>query len=296
MRHPSLSFRPNLGAILLGGLLLSGCAVGPEDSTERNRSFWNLATIFSTEKEKAEVTPVDDPASEEARKEQNNFKNIPLIGGILAAIFNPKNLPKDEELAVDEDDKFETAPKDYRVPVRLTRITEDHLLADRAAPLLKVFHVNNGRLHAFSSPITIRGMAEDANGIASLKINGTLIPMRSRVFTKKLHVPFGEHQTLIEAEDNAGNVAYFQFKLVRKSARQNAARLRPGRGSIDIRPVRQPAPPPRLAAMKEPGVYMVLMAGSRAAHIVKMPNLKKCRAAVEFSTNAACTVHAGRSG
>ena len=151
MRHPSLSNRPKLGVVLLGGMLLSGCAVGPEDSTERNRSFWNLTAIFSTEKDK--VTPVDDPAREEASEEQGNLKNIPLIGGILAAIFKPENLPKDEELAVDNDDKFETAPKNYRVPVRLTRITEDHLLADRAAPLLKVFHVSNGRLHAFSSPV-----------------------------------------------------------------------------------------------------------------------------------------------
>ncbi len=287
-----------MGLILLGGLLLSGCAVGPEDSAERNRSFWNLTAIFSTAKEssketaKEDVTPVDDPSREEA----NDYKDIPLIGRILAAIFSPANLPKDEELAVDADDKKAATPKDYRVPVRLTRITEDHLLADREAPLLKVFHVTNGRLHAFSSPITIRGLAEDVNGIASLKINGRLVPMRSRVFAKKLHVPFGEHQTLIEAEDNAGNIAYFQFKLVRKSARQNAARLRPGRNSIDIRPVRKAVPPPRLAAMKEPGVYMVLMAGSAATHIVKMPNLKKCRAAVEFSTNAACTVHSGRSG
>ena len=118
--------------------------------------------------------------------------------------------------------------------MRLTRITEYHLLTDRVAPLLRVFHVTNGRLHSFSSPVTDRSIAEDTNGIASLKINGTPIPMRPHVFTKKLHVPLGEYQTLIEAENNSGNIAYFQFKLVRK-----------------------PEPPPRLAAIKEPGVYMV---------------------------------------
>ena len=72
--------------------------------------------------------------------------------------------------------------------------------------------------------------------------------MRSHVFAKKLRVPLGEHQTLIKAENNSGNIAYFQFKLVRK-----------------------PEPPPRLAAMKEPGVHMVQMAGSATTHIVKMP-------------------------
>jgi hypothetical protein len=50
MYHPSFSFRPKLGLILLGGLLLSGCAVGPEDGTKRNCRFWNLTAIFSTEK------------------------------------------------------------------------------------------------------------------------------------------------------------------------------------------------------------------------------------------------------
>jgi hypothetical protein len=211
--------------------------MAPPDS-----NFWNLTAIFSTEKE--EVTPVDDPA----REEVNDLKNIPLISPLLAAIFKLANLPKDEELTVDADDKYETAPKDYWIPVRLPRITEDHLLTDRVTPLLKVFHVTNGRLHSFSSPVTVRGIAEDTNGIASLKINGTPIPMRSRVFTKKLHVPLGEYQTLIKAENNSGNIAYFQFKLVRK-----------------------PEPPPRLAAMKEPGVHMVQMAGSATTHIVKMP-------------------------
>ena len=187
----------------------------------------------------------------------------------------------------------EAKSKKFKLPLRLARLTEDHLLEDRKAPLLKVFHVKNGRLHAFSSPVTIRGIAEDANGIVSLKINGKSVRMRSRVFSKKLYVPFGEHRTLVEAEDAAGNIAYFQFKLVRKSIRQNATLQRPGRASIDIKPVRKAQPTPRLSAMKEPGVYMVLMAGSAAAHIVKMPNLKQCREAVQYSTSAACTYHAG---
>ncbi|MFP6712470.1 MAG: hypothetical protein VB913_12330, partial [Rhodospirillales bacterium] len=100
----------------------------------------------------------------------------------------------------------------------LARLTEDYLLEDRKAPRLKVFHVKNGRLHAFSSPVTIRGIAEDANGIVSLKINGKPVRMRSRVFSKKLHVPHGEHMTLVEAEDAAGNIAYFQFRQIHQGS------------------------------------------------------------------------------
>ncbi|MBT3991097.1 MAG: hypothetical protein HON14_16655 [Rhodospirillaceae bacterium] len=297
---PRLSHRSIWATLILVSVLLSSCAVGPQDGAERGRNFWDFASIFSTPKD--ELTPVDDPSLDEIQdvekpKGTNALHKIPLIGPLLAALFStpPERakppLPGDEELAVDADKKAPT--KKFRVPLHLARLTQEHLLKDRQAPVLKVFHVQNGRLHAFSSSVTIRGIAEDASGIAALKINGKPIRLRSRVFAKKINVPMGIHQALIEAEDTAGNIAYFQFKLVRKAARQNAARNRPGRDSIDIRPVVEAKPAPRLAAMREPGVYMVLMAGSAAAHIVKMPNLKKCREAVQFSNNAACTYHTG---
>jgi len=303
MRLPCVSIRPLVVSLMLSSLLLAGCAVGPNEGSERGRNFWDLASIFSTPKD--EVTAVDDPSLEETegvdKSAATSLKDIPLIGPLLAALFSTpsqntnENLPEDEELAVDAEQKVTAGRNNFRVPLHLARLTDENLLEDRIAPSLKVFHVKNGRLQAFSSSVTIRGIAEDASGITSLKINGKPIRLNSRIFSKKLNVPMGIHQALVEAEDTAGNVAYFQFKLVRKVARQNATRHRPGRDSIDIRPIATPRPAPRLAAMREPGVYMVLMAGSTAAHIVKMPNLKKCREAVEFSNNAACTYHSGKT-
>jgi hypothetical protein len=50
---------------------------------------------------------------------------------------------------------------------------------------------------------------------------------------------------------------------------------------------------PRLEDQTDPGVYMVLLAGTPSAHIIRMNSMAQCREAVAYTENAACTFYPG---
>ena len=169
---------------------------------------------------------------------------------------------------------------------------------DSAPPKLNVLYVTNGRIRATGPQIWIRGTVEDDTDGVEVTINGQRAVVKDKSFQRRIAAPPGESNVTVRAKDIDGNVVTNRFVLVRNAPGQSlpAARAPIDITSSDYKMVEQTANDriPRIEDIAEPGVYMVLMAGTPTAHFVKMPNLAQCREAVEYSENAACTVHRGR--
>jgi hypothetical protein len=165
-------------------------------------------------------------------------------------------------------------------------------------PKLNVLYVSNGRIRAFGPQIWIRGTVEDDTDGIEVTINGQKAQVKDKSFQRRVSVPPGESDVLVRAEDADGNVTTSRFVLVRSGASQSLPAARPPAeiATPEYKLIEQPSLErvPRIEDVQDPGVYMVLMAGTPSAHFVKMPNLAQCREAVEYTENAACTFHRGR--
>lgn len=228
------------------------------------------------------ATIVEDPDSSFA----NGLQSLPLIGPMLAVLFG-NDLPGDEELAIDA---RAVAP---RTP------SEALAAADSTPPQLNILYVQNGRLRAYGASIVIRGTVDDETEVAEVTVNGQLASVKDRSFARRVRVPPGESRAVVRAEDRDGNVSFAQFTIQRSNAGQRQTVPRTIGANLttpEYRLVETYAerPIPRLEDMPESGVYMILLAGTPSAHIIKMPSLDQCREAVEYTDNAACTFHRGR--
>lgn len=171
-------------------------------------------------------------------------------------------------------------------------------------PKLNVLYVSNGRIRAYGPAIWIRGTVEDESDGVEVTVNGQKAQVKDRSFQRRVSVPPGESEMTVRAEDRDGNVTTSRFFLVRSgvgqslpAARPPAARQPAETAVTDSKFSVQSGPdnvPRSIEDVPDAGVYMVLMAGTASAHFVKMPNLAQCREAVEYTENAACTVHKGR--
>ena len=171
-------------------------------------------------------------------------------------------------------------------------------------PKLNVLYVANGRIRAYGPAIWIRGTVEDESDGVEVTVNGQKALVKDRSFQRRVSVPPGESEMTVRAEDSDGNVTTSRFLLVRSgvgqslpaarppAARSPAAELAASDSKFSVQS--GPDSVTKIEDVRDAGVYMVLMAGTASAHFVKMPNLAQCREAVEYTENAACTVHKGR--
>jgi len=205
-------------------------------------------------------------------------------GSLLANL-----LPQDDEAAIDERQLI----KDKRRVIPRTGV-------GGTPPRLNVLYVANGRIRAYGSHVIVRGTVDDDGAIAVVTINGRPAQVKERAFSRRLAVPLGETEVVVRAEDDDGNAAETRFTVVRAPAGQRLPPQRPVQvelSSPEYRYLETAAgvPSPRLEDLDEPGVYMILLAGTPSAHFVLMPSLAQCREAVEYTENAACAFHRGRN-
>ncbi len=235
------------------------------------------------------------PQSAETQRDSASLRTMPVIGPLVAVFSSPV---VDDEFAVDAREvtrrSTPATPSNIK-PVALPKAGS----GVGAPPKLNVLYVSNGRIRAYGPQIWIRGTVEDDADGVEVTINGLRASVKERSFQRRVSVPPGESDVVVRAEDADGNIVTSRFVLVRTSAGQSLPAARP---PVDVaapeyRLVEQPGLDriPRIEDIPDPGVYMVLMAGTPSAHFVKMPNLAQCREAVEYTENAACTFHRGRN-
>ena len=236
------------------------------------------------------------PQTAAPQRDGTGLRTSPAIGP-LAAVFSSPVV--DDEFAVDarEVTRRATAPSPSTGAVRPAALPKAGSGAS-APPKLNVLYVSNGRIRATGPQIWIRGTVEDDAEGVDVTINGLRASVKEKSFQRRISVPPGESDVVVRAEDADGNVVTTKFLLVRSTPGQSLPAARP---PIEIaqpeyRLAEQPAADkiPRIEDIPQAGVYMVLMAGTPSAHFVKMPNLAQCREAVEYTENAACTLHRGR--
>jgi len=203
-------------------------------------------------------------------------------------------LPQDDETAVDEREIARQGSKEAR------RRIIPRTGSGGTPPKLNVLYVANGRIRAYGSHVIVRGTVDDDGEIATVTINGRPAQVKDRAFSRRLPAPLGESEVVVRAEDDDGNAAETRFTIVRAAAGQRLPPQRPVQvelASPEYRYMETASgiPGPRLEDLDEPGVYMILLAGTPSAHFVRMPGLAQCREAVEYTENAVCTFHRGRN-
>lgn len=165
-------------------------------------------------------------------------------------------------------------------------------------PKLNVLYVANGRIRAYSPYVIVRGTVDDDGTVVEVLINGKPAQLKDRSFSRRVAAPLGETEVVVRAEDEDGNATEARFALVRVPPGQKLVAQRPqpqDSASPEYRYYETASgAAPRLADVGEPGVYMILLAGTPSAHFVKMPSLAQCREAIEYTENAACAFHRGR--
>ncbi|NQV56644.1 MAG: hypothetical protein HQ503_12360 [Rhodospirillales bacterium] len=310
MRHGP--FGIILSAALIAGL--SGCSFLSGGTT----GIWNLlspnSAASNSPKSKGPEVVVEEPSinrpeaigkvsirklSHKQDAPPGGVAGIPLIGPILAVLFGAEALPQDEETAVAETTPAVapnlkiTAPAQPIQPVQQAALRTGPLPAlDRRPPRLKVHFVHQGRLRAYASRITIRGTVEDDSGIALVTVNGYTALIQGRSFSKRIRVPVGTQRSVVQALDVHGNASFVQFDIIRRDGRDGRGPIRASDTSLKFgNPETPPLKVQSLRDIQEPGIYMVLMQGTPAMHIIRMPNIDACNKTVEFSENASCTIY-----
>ena len=227
----------------------------------------------------------------------------PVGPGPLAQSANRHT--SDDEFAVDarEVTRRSAAPYSSATPPAQTPLPKT-ASSGANPPKLNVLYVANGRIRAYAPAIWIRGTVEDDTDGLEVTINGQKAQVKDRSFQRRITVPAGESEVFVRAEDSDGNVTTSRFMLVRSVPGQSLPAARPPTArptgelaASENKFTVQSGPdnvPRSIEDVHDAGVYMVLMAGTPSAHFVKMPNLAQCREAVEYTENAACTVHRGR--
>ena len=198
-------------------------------------------------------------------------------------------LPDDDEAAVDA-----------RELTKAKRRVIPRTGSGGTAPKLNVLYVNNGRIRAYGASVIVRGTVDDDGDVVEVSVNGKAAALKDRSFTRRVPAPIGETEVVVRAEDDDGNATETRFTIVRSVPGQRLAVQRPAQqdlSSPEYRYLETSAgvAGPRLEDLSEPGVYMILLAGTPSAHFVKMPSLAQCREAVEYTENAVCTFHRGRN-
>jgi hypothetical protein len=205
-------------------------------------------------------------------------------GALLAHL-----VPDDDEAAVDARELAK--PKRMVIP---------RTGSGGTPPKLNVLYVTNRRIRAYGASVIVRGTVDDDGDVVEVTVNGKTATLKDRSFTRRVPAPIGETEVVVRAEDDDGNAAETRFTIVRSVPGQRLAVQRPAQqdlASPEYRYLETSAggAGPRLEDLSEPGVYMILLAGTAAAHFVKMPGLAQCREAVEYTENAVCTFHRGRN-
>lgn len=315
---------PRFGALpaLLLVLTVTACATGPDGRV--TGSFWDFSWLNGSSKPATREAPavtetppapaapiveVDDPSVDEDRFNQaekpsaqkpSGIADIPIIGPLLAALFPADSkLPDDDEIAVED----KSGQPGSTVVVEEPEGPENLARLDVEPPRVKVHYATHGRLKVFGPTMTIRGSVSDPSGVAELRVNGEPVPLKDRSFAYKMAAPVGYEQVEIAAVDHQGNVSKQMLDVVRQADRATRRRIDRNVEAATLvrryggtkRTVTNSTANPR-TAMRDPGVYMVLLAGTPGMHIVKMPNLKQCREAVEYTSRAACTVKTRNAG
>ena len=186
----------------------------------------------------------------------------------------------------EEEAKLSDAPKQLE---RLKRLSDGYAAPDREPPVLHVFRMRKSRLYTSNAYVLIRGFARDASGIAEIRLNGRPVKQSAQYFSSQMFVPRAGTTAKIEAVDHFGNWTSLKFDIVREPV------LRRPRPRLETEPdeILEARNNVSDTVFRGPGIYMVLMGGTAARHVIKMPTLEKCRTAVEFTDNAACTFFEG---
>ena len=270
----SLTIHTGLLAGLLAGLLvLGGCGIA---------DGW----LWSSEPPRAETVARKRPAAVEPPATPAR------PGSLLANLFG--TAPDDDEKAIDARALSRAKSASLVMPLGLPKTG-----SGGSPPRLNVLYVINGRIRAYGSAVIVRGTVDDDDGeVVEVTVNGKPAILKDRSFSRRLPVTIGETEVVVRAEDEDGNFTTTRFAVVRSHPGQRLAVQRPATQELsnpEYRYIASAIPAaPRLEDLREPGVYMILLAGTPSAHFVRMPSLVQCREAAEYTENAACAFHRGR--
>ena len=259
--------------MLVGLLVLGGCGVA---------DGW----LWSSEPPRAETVARKRPAAVEPPTPPAR------PGSLLANLFG--TAPDDDEKAIDARELARGKSAARSVPLAMPKMG-----GGGTPPRLNVLYVINGRIRAYGSAVIVRGTVDDADGeVVDVTVNGKPAILKDRSFSRRVPVSIGETEVVVRAEDEDGNFATTRFAIVRSHPGQRLAVQRPAAQELsnpEYRYIETAIPAaPRLEDLREPGVYMILLAGTPSAHFVKMGSLAQCREAAEYTENAACAFHRGR--
>ncbi len=262
-------------------VIVAACALGLPGCAFENEEFQtNLADKAAPKRTEAPSPEIVVPAPD-----KSGLGGVPVVGPMLAALFGAEALPEDEETAVPLAKAGRGAGR-----IQSAALTEGRAV-DRQPPRLDVHFVRNGRLRAYTSRFTVRGTGTDESPVALVTVNGHRARLRGRGFSRRIAVPVGAQRTVVQALDAHGNAALVQFDIIRRGGRDGGAPAPIGPGSTELR---APRSPPRqirgLGDIEEPGIYMVLWAGTPAMHAVRMPGMAHCLKAAEYSAGGTCTI------
>jgi hypothetical protein len=212
----------------------------------------------------------------------SGLRDMPFLGPIVVALLGPGGPVEDSEMAVDA--AASVPPKDG--------------FGAASAPHINLLYVRNGQLHAYGPALVIRGTVDNEAPIVDISVNGRPAQFSGRGFARRIAVPMGESDGIVRVEDADGNVVTSRFTIVRSSPGQGLAGKRITNDMLlsdyKLSDTSLTDRPPRIEDQTEPGIYMVLLAGTPAAHIIKMDSMARCRQAVAYTDNATCTFYSGR--
>jgi hypothetical protein len=211
----------------------------------------------------------------------SGLRDVPVLGSIMVALLGPGGPEQDSEMAVDA--KAADPPQDT--------------LGAAAPPRINMLYVRKGVLRAYGPALVIRGTIDNEAPIVDVSVNGQPAQYVNRGFARRIAVPLGESEAMVRVEDADGNVVVQKFLIARSSPGQGlaAARVTSDMIASDYKFAEAAAPEraARLEDQTDPGVYMVLLAGTPSAHIIRMNSMAQCREAVAYTENAACTFYPG---
>jgi len=215
----------------------------------------------------------------------SGIRDLPLLGPVVVALLGPGGPTEDSEMAIDAGQAQAAAGQ-----------IKDNAGAG-APPRINLLYVHNGQLHAYGPALVIRGTIDNDAPVVDVSVNGQPAQFSGRGFARRIAVPLGESEVIVRVEDGDGNVALSRFTIMRSSPGQGLASAHVTNDMLlsDYKPASNALPdrPPRIEDQTEPGIYMVLLAGTPAAHIIKMNSMAQCRDAVAFTENATCTFYSG---
>ncbi len=211
----------------------------------------------------------------------SGLRDVPVLGSIVVALLGPGGAEEDSEMAVEA--KAPEQPQDN--------------IGAAAPPRINMLYVRNGLLRAYGPALVIRGTIDNEAPIVDVSVNGQPAQYVNRGFARRIAVPLGESETVVRVEDADGNVVVQKFVIARSSPGQGLAAARVTNDMITsdykFTDAAVPERAARLEDQTDPGVYMVLLAGTPSAHIIRMNSMAQCREAVAYTENAACTFYPG---